>query len=88
MNELVSPPHEAAHDRVSRAETCGRGLAASAVGSPARRCQEAQALLSAALRQHSLGEDVRSPGPAQSFLAKQRQSTRARRASSASPPPR
>ncbi|XP_029290261.1 protein Hook homolog 2-like [Cottoperca gobio] len=35
--------------------------------------------MSAALRQHSLCKDSRAPGPAQSFLAKQRQSTQARR---------
>ncbi|XP_031720364.1 protein Hook homolog 2-like [Anarrhichthys ocellatus] len=36
--------------------------------------------MSSALRQHSLYKDSRAPGPAQSFLAEQRQSTRARRA--------
>ncbi|XP_034397089.1 protein Hook homolog 3-like [Cyclopterus lumpus] len=36
--------------------------------------------MSSALRQHSLCKDFRTPGPAQSFLAKQRQATQARRA--------
>ncbi|XP_039678348.1 protein Hook homolog 2-like [Perca fluviatilis] len=36
--------------------------------------------MSSALRQLSLCKDSRAPGPAQSFLAKQRQSTQARRA--------
>ncbi|XP_074484956.1 protein Hook homolog 3-like [Sebastes fasciatus] len=36
--------------------------------------------MSSALRQHSLCKDSRASGPAQSFLAKQRQSTQARRA--------
>ncbi|XP_050926774.1 protein Hook homolog 2-like [Lates calcarifer] len=35
--------------------------------------------MSSALQQHSLCEDSAAPGPAQSFLAKQRQSTQARR---------
>ncbi|XP_034742851.1 protein Hook homolog 2-like [Etheostoma cragini] len=35
--------------------------------------------MSSALRQLSLCKDSRAPGPAQSFLAKQRQSTQARR---------
>ncbi|XP_029919547.1 protein Hook homolog 2-like [Myripristis murdjan] len=35
--------------------------------------------MSVALQQHSLCEESRAPGQAQSFLAKQRQSTQARR---------
>ncbi|XP_049900609.1 protein Hook homolog 2-like [Epinephelus moara] len=35
--------------------------------------------MSSALQQHSLCKDPRPPGPTQSFLAKQRQSTQARR---------
>ncbi|XP_051239864.1 protein Hook homolog 2-like [Dicentrarchus labrax] len=36
--------------------------------------------MSSALQQHSLSENSRAPGLAQSFLSKQRQSTQARRA--------
>ncbi|KAK5866428.1 hypothetical protein PBY51_020619 [Eleginops maclovinus] len=36
--------------------------------------------MSSALRQHSVCKDYKAQGPAQSFLAKQRQSTQARRA--------
>ncbi|KAF3687247.1 Protein Hook -like protein 2 [Channa argus] len=35
--------------------------------------------MSSALQQHSVCEDPRAPGPAQSFLAMQRKSTQARR---------
>ncbi|XP_042254479.1 protein Hook homolog 2-like [Thunnus thynnus] len=41
--------------------------------------------MSSALQQQSLCEDSRTPGTAQSFLAKQRQSTQARRAFSLQP---
>ncbi|KAL3067403.1 hypothetical protein OYC64_017188 [Pagothenia borchgrevinki] len=36
--------------------------------------------MSSALQQNSVFKDYKAPGPAQSFLAKQRQSTQARRA--------
>ncbi|XP_038570212.1 protein Hook homolog 2-like [Micropterus salmoides] len=51
-----------------------------------RQEQEEQLILTAwqsmssALQKHTLFKDSRNPGPAQSFLSKQRQSTQARRA--------
>ncbi|KAM8879260.1 protein Hook homolog 2-like [Spinachia spinachia] len=42
--------------------------------------------MSSALRQHGLCKEFRGPGPAQSFLAQQRQSTQARRKWGAPPP--
>ncbi|XP_026216332.1 protein Hook homolog 3-like [Anabas testudineus] len=44
--------------------------------------------MSSALQQHGLCEDSKAPGPAQSFLAKQRKSTQSRRALSPQLQPR